>query len=120
MILAQKEPGVVFCDRYVADGNYQNLLAAYPQSAKPRVAVTSRSADWEKSREAMRCGAFDIIPVPCRRTEVEWMVIQVKRAQDRAEGPGPRQHFTTALPPLQCSRNRAAPLPPRVSSESLA
>jgi DNA-binding NtrC family response regulator len=89
-ILAQKRIGLVFCDSHVADGNYQDLLAAYPKSGdKPPVVVTSRSADWDEYKEAMRCGAFDIISVPCRNTDVEWMVIQAKRAQRKAERPAP-------------------------------
>jgi DNA-binding NtrC family response regulator len=88
-ILSRRRVRLVFCDRHVADGNYQDLLAAYPQSGRPRVVVTSRSADWDEYREAMRCGAFDIIPVPCRRADVEWMVVQAKRADRRAELPGP-------------------------------
>jgi DNA-binding NtrC family response regulator len=82
--LAQKHVGLVFCDPYVADGNYRDLLAAYPASAdRPRVVITSRTADWDEFKEAMRCGAFDVIPVPCRHTDVEWMVVQAKRAERR-------------------------------------
>jgi len=89
-ILAQEKVGLVFCDLHVADGNYQELLAVYPESDdRPRVVVTSGSADWDEYKEAMRCGAFDIISVPCRNTDVEWMVIQAKRAERGAEGPAP-------------------------------
>ncbi len=89
-ILAQKNVGLVFCDRLVTDGHYQDLLAASPQSGeRPRVVVTSRSADWDEYREAMTCGAFDIISAPCRRTDVEWTVIQAKRAGRGTEGTGP-------------------------------
>jgi DNA-binding NtrC family response regulator len=89
-VLAQKRVGLVFCDRHVADGNYQDLLAAYPIAGdRPRVVVTSGTADWDEYKEAMRCGAFDVISVPCRHTDVEWMVIQAKRADRRAEGPAP-------------------------------
>jgi DNA-binding NtrC family response regulator len=89
-ILTQKRVGLVFCDVRVSDGNYQDLLAAYPQSDhRPRVVVTSASADWDEYREAMQRGAFDIISVPCRHTDVEWMVIQAIRAERQAERPGP-------------------------------
>ena len=89
-ILAQRRVGLVFCDFHVADGNYQDFLAAYARPGeKPRVVVTSGSADWDEYKEAMRCGAFDIISVPCRHTDVEWMVIQAKRDERRAQGPGP-------------------------------
>ena len=95
-ILAQKNVELVFCDRHLVDGNYQDLLATSRQSGdRPRVVVTSHSADWDEYTEAMRCGAFDIISAPCRRTDVEWMVIQAKRAGRDAERPGP----TRAEPP---------------------
>ena len=88
-ILARKRVGLVFCDPQVADGNYQDLLAAYPaDGSRPRVVVTSCTADWEEFNEAMRCGAFDVISVPCRHTDVEWMVIQAKRAERRAQSGG--------------------------------
>ena len=87
-ILTQRRVGLVFCDSHVADGNYQALLAVYPSVNKTRVVVTSGSADCDEFKEAMRCGAFDVISVPCRHTDVEWMVIQAKRAERQAEGPG--------------------------------
>ena len=89
-ILTQKSIQLVFCDSQVADGNYQDLLAVYPQPGeRPRVVVTSARADWDAYKEAMRCGAFDIISVPCRRIDVEWMVIQAKRAERQAGRPSP-------------------------------
>lgn len=84
-ILARKRVGLVFCDPHLADGNYHDLLAAYPAfENKPRVVITSRTADWDEFKDAMRCGAFDVIPVPCRHTDVEWMVVQAKRAERQA------------------------------------
>ena len=89
-ILARRRIGLVFCDFHVADGNYEDLLAAYPQpDDRPRVVVISASADWDEDKEVMRCGAFDLISAPCRPTDVEWMVIQAKRAERGAERPGP-------------------------------
>lgn len=88
-ILARKQVGLVFCDPQVADGKYQDLLAAYPADrSRPRVVVTSCTADWEEFNEAMRSGAFDVISVPCRHTDVEWMVIQAKRAERRTQSGG--------------------------------
>lgn len=86
--LAEKHVGLVFCDPHVADGSYQELLAAYRLTdRKPRVVVTSRGADWEEFKEAMRWGAFDVISAPCRPTDVEWMVIQARRDErHRSEG----------------------------------
>jgi DNA-binding NtrC family response regulator len=97
-ILAQKTIQLVFCDSHIADGDYQDLLAAYPQADdKPRVVVTSASADWDEYKEAMGWGAFDVISVPCRHTDVEWMVIQAKRVERQAERPGPARLETREL-----------------------
>ncbi len=89
--LAKNRVGLVFCDPHVADGTYQDLLAAYRLTDhKPRVVVTSRCADWEDFKEAMRWGAFDVISSPCRPTDVEWMLIQARRDErHRTEGPVP-------------------------------
>jgi DNA-binding NtrC family response regulator len=57
-IVAERRVGLIFCDPHVADGNYQELLTAHTTSgARPRVVVTSRTADWDEFKEAMRCGA---------------------------------------------------------------
>ena len=86
--LSKRRVGLVFCDPHVADGNYQELLAAYRLTDhKPRVVVTSRGADWEEFKEAMRWGAFDVISAPCRPTDVEWKVIQARR-DERHRGEG--------------------------------
>jgi DNA-binding NtrC family response regulator len=81
----RKEPvGLVFCDKSLPDGTYRDLLtAARGLTTRVRVVVTSHQADWDEYLEAMRLGAFDVIAVPCRPTDVEWMVIQAKR-DDRA------------------------------------
>jgi DNA-binding NtrC family response regulator len=111
-ILAQKKVGLVFCDRHLTDGNYQDLLATSPQSGdRPRVVVTSHRADWDEYREAMRCGAFDIICAPCRRADVEWMVVQAKRADRRAKGPGP-----TRSEPPELAKAAGAPASSGVSA----
>ena len=88
--LAKNRVGLVFCDPHVSDGTYQDLLAAYRLTDhKPRVVVTSRCADWEEFKEAMRWGAFDVISSPCRPTDVEWMLIQARRDERHREGPVP-------------------------------
>ena len=97
--LDEKRVGLVFCDPHVADGTYQELLAAYRLTdRKPRVVVTSRGADWEEFKEAMRWGAFDVISAPCRPTDVEWMVIQARRDE---------RHRTENIPPSRAGAEHA-------------
>ena len=78
--LVRSTVGLIFCDPQLTDGSYQDLLGTYRiKDLRPRVVITSRFADWEEFKEAMRWGAFDVIASPCRPTDVEWMVIQAKR-----------------------------------------
>jgi DNA-binding NtrC family response regulator len=91
-ILADDTVGLVFCDAQLSDGTYRDLLAAtHSLKVKTRVVITSRHTDWDEFLEAVRLGAFDVIPTPCRPTDVEWMVIQAKRderSSHRSEVPG--------------------------------
>lgn len=80
--LTQKNVGLVFCDAHIADGDYQDLLKDLP-NRKPRVVLTSHSRDTEDFSNAMQHGAFYVISAPYRPTDVEWMVIQAKRAAER-------------------------------------
>lgn len=79
-VLSQKPAGLVFCDPRLPDGSYRELLSSYRvDGRKPRVVLTSPNEDWEEFKKAVRLGAFDVISVPCRPADVEWMVIQAKR-----------------------------------------
>lgn len=79
-LIERESVGLVFCDRHLADGDYRDILnVTRSATAKVRVVVTSKHADWDEYLEAMRLGAFDVIASPCRPTDVEWMVIQAKR-----------------------------------------
>ena len=44
-----------------------------------RVVLTSRLADWDEYLDAMRLGAFDVIPTPCRSADVESVLTQSTR-----------------------------------------
>lgn len=78
--IVRKNIGLVFCDPRLGDGNYLDLLSAYRRRQnRPRIVVTSPSADWDEFKEAMRWGAFDVVCSPYRPADVEWVVIQAKR-----------------------------------------
>lgn len=96
-ILSQKKVGVVFCDSHVADGSYQELLAAYrSRNERPRVVITSRHSEWDEFKEAMRLGAFDVIGSPCCPTDVEWMIIQARRDERNQSEAHPLAHVASA------------------------
>ena len=93
--ILRKNIGLVFCDSRLEDGTYTDLLSAYRRKQhKPRVVVTSVSADWDEFKEAMRWGAFDVIASPCRPTDVEWMLIQAKRDERNSQ----KFHSAAAAP----------------------
>jgi DNA-binding NtrC family response regulator len=77
-IVAQENVGLVFCEGQLADGNYRDLLAAC-RSMKSKVRVVVTYTDWDEYLNAMRLGAFDVIEIPYRRTDIEWVVAQAQR-----------------------------------------
>jgi DNA-binding NtrC family response regulator len=81
-ILSKGNIGLVFSDRNLSDGDYRDLLAAVSRrSTKGHVRVVLMHAltKAEEYQRMKRAGIFEVIPTPCRPTDVEWMVIQAKR-----------------------------------------
>jgi len=77
-IVAQENVSLVFCEGHLADGSFRDLLAACrPMKSKVRVVVTY--THWDEYLAAIRLGAFDVIAIPYRRTDVEWVVAQAQR-----------------------------------------
>lgn len=80
-LIMREKIDLVFCDRLFSDGDYLDVLAASSSAkSKPNVVLVCRH-DVSEYREAIARGAFEMIGVPCRPTDVEWMVIQSKRSQ---------------------------------------
>ena len=80
-LLAQQGIRMVFCDDRLADGNFRDVLgAAKLVQSKARVVVTSRTDDPGGYLEAVRLGAFDVIPCPCRPADVHRVVSHALRA----------------------------------------
>jgi len=81
-VVAQEQLGMIFCTRWLADGDYRDLLAAARHwGRKIRIVLAARVTDWDEYLEAMRLGAFDVISAPCRPTDMEWMLIQAMREE---------------------------------------
>ena len=79
-LLAKRNVGLVFCERRLADGTYRDLLSV-TQAPERRVSVvvTSRLADWDEYLEALRYGAVDLIPSPCKPSDVSSAIAQAQR-----------------------------------------
>jgi DNA-binding NtrC family response regulator len=79
-LLAKQNVGLVFCERRLADGTYRDLLSvAQTSERKVPVVVTSRLADWDEYLEALRHGAVDLIPAPCKPRDVFSAIAQAQR-----------------------------------------
>jgi len=88
-ILEQQDVGLVFCERSFADGDYRDVLAATAQrkpGAKARVVLLSALADRGQYQTAKEHGVFEVISAACRPTDVEWMVIQARRDEQKQAG----------------------------------
>jgi DNA-binding NtrC family response regulator len=75
---------IIFCDEYLPDGTYFDLVQATCSSGiGPRVVVTTRTGDWDLYFAALEKGAFDVIRCPCYARDVEMTVARLW-AEDRA------------------------------------
>lgn len=90
-LIARPDIALTFCDDYLPDGSYRDLLNALPRVTRraPLVVVMSGEDRDRTYREAMEQGVFDVIASPCTRQDVQWIVIramdltQLARASSR-------------------------------------
>jgi DNA-binding NtrC family response regulator len=77
-ILGDKAFDIIFCDEYLPDGTYFELVqATCSSSAGTRVVVTTRTGDWELYFAALEKGAFDVIRCPCQAQDVEMTIARL-------------------------------------------
>ncbi len=82
-ILSRQPIPLVFCEDHLDDGSFRDLLAATrAMDGKVRVVVTFRVDNNADYSDALRLGAFDVIPYPCRRSDVQWMVLHAMRDEE--------------------------------------
>jgi DNA-binding NtrC family response regulator len=83
-LLVRQGFGIVFCQDVLPDGTYRDLLSTVQLPAnKTRVIVLISDAGKDGAyREAMELGAFDAVPSPCSKKDVQWVIIRA--TQDRS------------------------------------
>lgn len=82
-VLAEHSFDVVFCDEYLPDGNYADLIHAdHSEHRLPRLIVATRVGEWELYFEALRKGAFDVVRAPWHATDVEMTVIRALHEEE--------------------------------------
>jgi DNA-binding NtrC family response regulator len=94
-LFAKQNVGLVFCERRLADGTYHDLLSfAQTRARRVPIVVTSRLADWDEYLEALRHGAVDLIPSPCKPSDVFSAIAQAQREEQKpsANRPGQSDH----------------------------
>lgn len=78
---------VIFCEDHLPDGNYHELLNSFPKPSKSRFIVMSSTPELDdKYDEAMRMGAFEMIATPCRKSDIQWIVIRAMQEESRRGG----------------------------------
>jgi CheY-like chemotaxis protein len=86
-ILSRTLFNAVFCDEYLPDGAYSDLIQVCNSGGGiPRLIVTSRNGDWDLYFQTLAKGAFDMIRCPCHSTDVEMVLIRLSRGGEASLG----------------------------------
>jgi DNA-binding NtrC family response regulator len=86
-LLPDDSLSLIFCEEKLADGTYGDLLRGSGNPLRTRFVVISSAAELEQIYdEALNLGAFDIIASPCRKSDVQWMVIRAIQEETRRGG----------------------------------
>lgn len=83
--LQKPDLSLVLCESNLPDGSFRDLFDASALRTSPlRFVVLLRDED--DYSEAMRLGAFEAIPTPCRRSDVQWTMIRaLRKPENRAQ-----------------------------------
>ncbi len=68
---------LVLCEAEFPDGTYQDVMTLLKHKLdQVRVIVLAESHSEDGYRQAIELGAFDVLSAPCRRTDVQWIIMQ--------------------------------------------
>jgi DNA-binding NtrC family response regulator len=107
-LLAKEHIDLIFCDRFLSDGDYCDILTVSRSSrSQPHLVLVCRhtNADYQ---QAIADGVFGVISVPYRPTDVEWMLIQAKRKQGQRGQSELDRGTPELLPARKASSKRVA------------
>jgi DNA-binding NtrC family response regulator len=85
---------LVFCDGKLPDGDFTALVATPARVVPPKVVVLLQEREEDAYAETITKGAFDALPIPCQRQDVQWMLIQAMRDDKRKRGRSNQQEET--------------------------
>jgi len=77
-ILNEQTMSLVFCEADIVNGTFRDLLDAISRS-RAAARLVALVHDEGGYRKAIQAGAFEAIPIPCQRSDVQWAVIRATR-----------------------------------------
>ena len=107
-LLSKEHVDVIFCDRFLADGDYCDIVTVSRFSrSQPHLVLACHhnNADYQ---QATAQGVFGVITAPCRPTDVEWMLIQAKRKERQRDHSELNWGATELLPARKASSKSVA------------
>jgi DNA-binding NtrC family response regulator len=76
-ILRRGKHALVICEAKLPDGTYQDVMQLLKHKLDQiRVIVLSESHLENCYDQAIEMGAFDVVSAPCKRTDVQWIIMQ--------------------------------------------
>jgi DNA-binding NtrC family response regulator len=81
--LLEQSIGLVFCESRLPDGGFTDLLDAAASRTFP-LRLVAILHDGNEYANAIRLGAFEAIPVPCQRSDIQWVIIQARHAEEKS------------------------------------
>lgn len=98
-LLTKEQIHLIFCERFLPDGDYSDIVAASQDSPSQPFVVLACHHNVSEYRKAITRGVFEVISEKCHPSEVEWMVIRTKRDYDKRMqarlGPSPQENVPT-------------------------
>lgn len=84
-VLASRSISMVFCEERLPDGPYSDLLTGGVRATWPETqfVVMLCTGEWEEYLEAMRLGAQEVLRCPLRSTDIDLVLIQAMKQNDR-------------------------------------
>lgn len=74
-LLNRHEYALAFCEQQGEDSAFRDFLSRARRSRVPVVVLTATSGEQETLQQALALGASDVLPSPCSKQDVQWMVI---------------------------------------------
>jgi len=96
-LLDKGDVALLFSGQYFCDGDYRAILTASHEGSAGACQILAAARTASLVGEAIRLGAFDVIGIPYRPTDIEWTVIKARRNKEASAHASP--HLVTPSRP---------------------